>query len=63
MELYQTGERTETYLMLTKWPLMAIIPLSTFFLLIELLRRLCLLLAAGEENRVIEESMKEKTNS
>ena len=63
VELYQTGERTETYLMLTKWPLMAIIPLSTFFLLIELLRRLCLLLAVGEENRVIEESMKEKTNS
>ena len=62
-ELYQTGERTETYLMLIKWPIMGIIPLSTFFLIIEFLRRICLLLAAEEENRVIEESLKETTNS
>ena len=61
VELYQTSERTETYLMLIKWPIMGIIPLSTFFLLIEFLRRICLLLTAEEESRVIDESLKETT--
>ena len=49
-ELYQSGERTETFLMIIKWPIMGIIPLSTFFLLIESLRRLCRLLATRSVN-------------
>ena len=59
-ELYQSGERTETFLMIIKWPIMGIIPLSTFFLLIESLRRLCRLLvtrsADGNINGLSEES-------
>jgi TRAP-type C4-dicarboxylate transport system permease small subunit len=47
-ELYQAGERTETYLMLIKWPIMGIIPFSTFLLLIEFLRRICNLLMNTE---------------
>jgi TRAP-type C4-dicarboxylate transport system permease small subunit len=40
VELFQTDTRMETYLMWVKWPFMAVIPLSTFFLFIEFLRRI-----------------------
>ena len=53
-ELYQSGERTETFLMIIKWPIMGIIPLSTFFLFIEFSRRICRLLEAGSVQDNIE---------
>ncbi len=39
IELYQSGTRTESYLMIIKWPIMGVIPLSTFLLFLEFLRR------------------------
>jgi TRAP-type C4-dicarboxylate transport system permease small subunit len=40
IDLYQTNFLTQTYLMLHKWPIIAVIPLSTFLLLIEFLRKI-----------------------
>jgi len=39
IDLYQTNFLTQTGLMLPKWPLVAIIPLSTLLLFIEFLRK------------------------
>lgn len=46
--LYQTNFRTETGLMLPKWPLISIIPISTFLLCIEYVRRMSSLLKRGQ---------------
>lgn len=40
IDLYQTNFLTQTGLMLPKWPLVAIIPLSTLLLFIEFLRKI-----------------------
>jgi len=40
MDLYETRFRTQTVLMLPKYPIMAIIPLSTFLFFIEFLRKI-----------------------
>lgn len=51
IELCLSGERTETYLALLKWPIMGIIPFSTFLLTVEFLRKLLRLLQQRKLDR------------
>jgi len=40
IDLYQTGFITQTFLRIYKWPIIAVIPLSTFLLFLEFLRKI-----------------------
>ena len=61
VDLYQTQFITQTFLRLLKWPIIAVIPLSTFLLFIEFLRKIGRSLAGwkhpGEKGRVSVETL------
>jgi TRAP-type C4-dicarboxylate transport system permease small subunit len=49
-DLYQTGFRTQTFLMLPKWPIISIIPLGTLLFFIEFMRQISSSLSKDNES-------------